>query len=135
MYKSNTNTKKKGGVAKVDYPFTVSDNVPQTDISSTTKSSTPGLNGGNRRNSKGGCGCASNSLRKGGNIALPSGVELAPFISALALLGARMLADKNPTLNMTNILGKTSKPKSLTKSPSLTKSKSASVRNSRKYND
>ena len=122
---SKSQFRKKGGVSPVDYPSMLSNNVPETPA--TAKSATPGINGGRRSN--GGCGCASNSLRKGGNL-MPAGVELTPFISALALLGARMLADKNPSLNM---LSKSSSLKS--KSSSL-KSKSPSRKSkSRKLDD
>lgn len=51
------------------------------------------LEGGCACNS-GGSKCGGNSLKKGGDIILT------PFISALALLGARMLADKNSGFNM-----------------------------------
>lgn len=129
---SKSQFRKKGGVSPVDYPSMLSNNVPETPA--TAKSATPGINGGRRSN--GGCGCASNSLRKGGNL-MPAGVELTPFISALALLGARMLADKNPSLNM---LSKSKSPSLKSrKSPSL-KSKSSSLkslksRKSRKSDD
>ena len=129
---SKSQARKKGGVSPVDYPSMLSNNVPETPA--TAKSATPGINGGRRSN--GGCGCASNSLRKGGNF-MPAGVELTPFISALALLGARMLADKNPSLNM---LSKSKSPSLKSrKSPSL-KSKSSSLkslksRKSRKSDD
>ena len=113
---SKSQFRKKGGVSPVEYPSMLSNNVPETPA--TAKSATPGINGGRR--SKGGCGCASNSLRKGGNL-MPAGVELTPFISALALLGARMLADKNPSLNM---LSKSKSPSLKSKSPSLKSRKS-----------
>ena len=124
---SKSQFRKKGGVSPVDYPSMLSNNVPETPA--TAKSATPGINGGRRSN--GGCGCASNSLRKGGNL-MPAGVELTPFISALALLGARMLADKNPSLNM---LSKSPSLKSR-KSPSLKSRKSPSLKSkSRKSDD
>jgi hypothetical protein len=113
---SKSQARKKGGVSPIDYPFMLNNTVPET--TAIAKPATPAINGGRR--SKGGCGCASNSLRKGGNI-MPAGVELTPFISALALLGARLLADKNPSLNIF------SKSKSKSKSSSL---KSSSLKSS-----
>jgi len=54
------------------------------------------LEGGCACNSGGGCGA---KYKKGGD------VVLTPFISALALLGARMLADKNSGFNFSELFG------------------------------
>jgi|688.fasta_scaffold18906_3 hypothetical protein len=116
---------KRGGVADINYPFMLNPAVAQAAMAAT-----PNITGGRRtKTKKAGCtSCASNSLR--GGASLPAGVELTPFISALALLGARMLADKSPTLNMSNILG-SKKPSSARKSKSLSTSLGASASKSR----
>ena len=115
---------KRGGVADINYPFMLNPAVAQAAMAAT-----PNITGGRRTKTKAGCNSwASNSLR--GGTSLPAGVELTPFISALALLGARMLADKNPTLNMSNILG-SKKPSSVRKSKSLSTSLGASASKSR----
>ena len=83
-------------------------------------STTPGIRGGNKKSKMelndvfyysmdGGCACNSGgSARKGGynaNEAKKGGdFVLTPFISALALLGARMLADKNSGFNMSELM-------------------------------
>jgi len=114
---------KRGGVADINYPFMLNPAVAQA-----AAAATPNITGG-RSSKKAGCtSCASNSLR--GGTSLPAGVELTPFISALALLGARMLADKSPTLNMSNILG-SKKPSSARKSKSLSTSLGAAASKSR----
>jgi len=114
---------KRGGVADINYPFMLNPAVAQA-----AAAATPNITGG-RKTKKAGCtSCASNSLR--GGTSLPAGVELTPFISALALLGARMLADKSPTLNMSNILG-SKKPSSARKSKSLSTSLGAAASKSR----
>jgi hypothetical protein len=114
---------KRGGVADINYPFMLNPVVAQA-----AAAATPNITGG-RSSKKAGCtSCASNSLR--GGASLPAGVELTPFISALALLGARMLADKNPTLNMSNILG-SKKASSVRKSKSLSTSLGAVASKSR----
>jgi len=114
---------KRGGVADINYPFMLNPAVAQA-----AAAATPNITGG-RTSKKAGCNsCASNSLR--GGASLPAGVELTPFISALALLGARMLADKNPTLNMSNILG-SKKPSSARKTKSLSTSLEAAASKSR----
>lgn len=126
-----THTKKKGGVAPIDYPYMLTDGAAATVDSN--KISTPGITGGNRsRKSNGGCGCASGSMRKGGNITMPAGVELTPFISALALLGARMLADKNPSLNMSKIFG-SNKPKTSVRSSARSSVRSSVPKSRSKY--
>lgn len=113
---------KRGGVADINYPFMLNPAVAQA-----AAAATPNITGG--RKTKAGCtSCASSSLR--GGTSLPAGVELTPFISALALLGARMLADKSPTLNMSNILG-SKKPSSARKSKSLSTSLGAAASKSR----
>lgn len=128
-----TQTKKKGGVSPTDYPFMLTDGAATTASTATAKASTPGLTGGTRaRKANGGCGCASGSMRKGGNITMPAGVELTPFISALALLGARMLADKNPSLNMSNLFG-TNKPKSSARSSVRSSTRSSAPKTRSKY--
>jgi hypothetical protein len=106
MINSQTKRKKRGGIASIDYPYMLT---PTTATSATV--STPNMVSGGTK-ARGGCGCASGSMRKGGNLTMPAGVELAPFISALALLGARMLADKNTSLNMSGILGQSKKSSS-----------------------
>lgn len=93
-----------------------------TEIYTPPASTAPGIQGGSNFNKNqlssddkleleddflysfdGGCacntggGCARDSLKKGGDFALT------PFISALALLGARLLADKNSGFNMNSI--------------------------------
>ena len=82
--------------------------------------STPGIRGGAKNNKmelndvfyysmEGGCACNSGgSSKRGGyyaNEAKKGGdFVLTPFISALALLGARMLADKNSGFNMSELM-------------------------------
>jgi hypothetical protein len=60
------------------------------------------LNNGFLYSMEGGCACNSgggNECKKGGDFVLT------PFISALALLGARMLADKNSGFNLGELFG------------------------------
>jgi hypothetical protein len=83
----------------------------------------PGIRGGSRKMTKldkmklndtfyysleGGCACnagisGGKQMKKGGDFVLT------PFISALALLGARMLADKHSGFNITNLMSETKK--------------------------
>jgi hypothetical protein len=84
----------------------------------------PGIRGGTGRKSRqdkmklndtfyysldGGCAC--NAGISGGNNAKKTGgdVLLTPFVSALALLGARMLADKNSGFNMNSFMSDSKK--------------------------
>ena len=62
-------------------------------------------------------GCACNAGISGGNNTKKTGgdVLLTPFISALALLGARMLADKNSGFNMTELFYNNKKSSSKSK--------------------
>ena len=82
----------------------------------------PGIQGGSRRMTKsdkmklndtfyysleGGCAC--NAGISGGKMKKGGDFVLTPFISALALLGARMLADKNSGFNMTDVMSNSKK--------------------------
>jgi hypothetical protein len=91
--------------------------VPPSTASPVT-ASTPGIRGGSKKmelndvfyySMEGGCACNSGgSAKRGGyyaNEAKKGGdFVLTPFISALALLGARMLADKNSGFNMNELM-------------------------------
>ena len=95
--------------------------VPPTSLS-TQAPTTPGIRGGNGKDKKhielndvfyysmdGGCACnagtSGGSRSRGGNRMKKGGdFVLTPFISALALLGARMLADKNSGFNMSELM-------------------------------
>ena len=50
-------------------------------------------------------GCACNAVTGGGKCKKGGDIVLTPFISALALLGARMLADKNSGFNLGELFG------------------------------
>lgn len=106
--------------------------VPPTTTSSATVS-TPGMRGGAKLkvadkmklddtfyySMDGGCACnagttgGSSCARRGGYYAAEQkkggDFILTPFISALALLGARMLADKNSGFNMSELMSSNSK--------------------------
>ena len=106
--------------------------VPPTSLS-TQAPTTPGIRGGNGKDRKnmelndvfyysmdGGCACNAgtsggsykkeNRMKKGGDFVLT------PFISALALLGARMLADKNSGFNISELMSDKSSSSSLSSS-------------------
>ena len=95
--------------------------IPPTNLSTLT--SMPGIRGGEKNvelenvfyySMNGGCACnsgtsggsyKSSKSRKGGNGVKKGGdIVLTPFISALALLGARMLADKNSGFNLSELM-------------------------------
>ena len=93
--------------------------VPPTSLS-TQAPTTPGIRGGNAKVRKnielndvfyysmdGGCAC--NAGTSGGSYKKGGDFVLTPFISALALLGARMLADKNSGFNMSELMSGNSK--------------------------
>jgi len=103
--------------------------IPPTSLS--TQAPTPGIRGGKKINNNmeldnvfyysmdGGCACNSGTTggsrlsRKGGNKMKKGGdFVLTPFISALALLGARMLADKNSGFNISELMYDNNKPSS-----------------------
>lgn len=105
--------------------------VPPTSLS-TQAPTTPGIRGGNAMDKKaieldnvfyysmdGGCACnagTSGGSRRGGNGMKKGGdFVLTPFISALALLGARMLADKNSGFNMSELMSDKSSSSSSSK--------------------
>jgi hypothetical protein len=103
--------------------------IPPTNLSTLT--SMPGIRGGKKNielndvfyySMNGGCACnsgtsggsyKSSKSRKGGNGVKKGGdIVLTPFISALALLGARMLADKNSGFNLGELMNNNNKPSS-----------------------
>ena len=110
-------------IANINYANNVTENpeiyVPPS-TSAPITASTPGIRGGSKKDRMelndvfyysmdGGCACNSggsakrggyyaNETKKGGDFVLT------PFISALALLGARMLADKNSGFNMSELM-------------------------------
>ena len=107
--------------------------VPPSTTSPVTTASTPGIRGGAKLkladkmklddtfyySMDGGCACnagttgGSSCARRGGYYATDTkkggDFILTPFISALALLGARMLADKNSGFNMSELMSSNSK--------------------------
>lgn len=118
-----------GQIAQTGQPvqiYTPPSATPVTTVSPVT-TATPGLKGGNESDTtyvepqsnielddeylyslEGGCACNvggkyknnCNAKRGGNQIKKGGDVVLTPFISALALLGARLLADKNSGFNM-----------------------------------
>ena len=97
---TNTNTTTPGltnGVAKTGGSLAAAVNLPDNFLYSMDggcamcSGTTGGRRGGNRGGSRGGNRGGS---RGGNNNSMKGGFALEPFISALALLGARMLADK-----------------------------------------
>jgi hypothetical protein len=110
-----------GAMESIDYSKNIAASpeiyVPPTASPAVVSTATPGIQGGSNkklsRNDKmelqdtfyysleGGCACNSGGSKYGGNSVKKGGdIILTPFISALALLGARMLADKNSGFNM-----------------------------------
>ena len=112
-------------ITNIDYSKNIAESpevyIPPTasPASIVVTTATPGIQGGRGKNKfnandrmelddtfyyslEGGCACNSGGSKFGGNPEIKKGgdIILTPFISALALLGARMLADKNSGLNM-----------------------------------
>ena len=92
---TNTNTTTPGltnGVAKTGGSLAAAINLPDNFLYSMDGGCAmcSGTTGGRRGGSRGG----NRSGSRGGNNSMKGGFALEPFISALALLGARMLADK-----------------------------------------